>query len=262
MKRNPKNMTAEQADSATSCQGDSPSLIKISAMVIAGLVITALVMSGPTLLGSFFTSIEEKEMVVIEHPLFSTTSVRSEQGTILTGFATVTRYQKAEVHQFEAKARFSDGLPVVIHGSVEFTLPEDEEQIKRLHEKHWGMREDFVLMNYEVPIARAVPEVTYEMSSCEFQTKGASSDVRIALRNRLQELHNLKRSGIQVGPVLIHSAEYPSTTAANLSFECWRENEGANTSVRKQHLMYQMMKALEESSRWNGRIPNPDQISI
>ena len=88
--------------------------------------------------GSFIENVDADEIMVIQSPLGELEFFTSA-GWKYQGFGKVTKYQKRSIYSFnENKIRFNDGAHGVLHGSIQYELPLDTENLTEIHTKFGG----------------------------------------------------------------------------------------------------------------------------
>lgn len=86
-----------------------------------------------------FTAIEivdASDVVVIQYPWGGTLRVITEQGPAMQWGGTVTRFPKLDIYEFEAPVVFNDAGSAVLHGSIQWEMPLDAENVRELKAKY------------------------------------------------------------------------------------------------------------------------------
>lgn len=86
--------------------------------------------------GMMFQNVDADEIVVIQAPASGRMKVLTTPGVTWQGMGKVTTYKKMSTYNFETQVRFNDGGHGVIHGSVNYELPLDNDHMIQLHTKY------------------------------------------------------------------------------------------------------------------------------
>ena len=84
-------------------------------------------------LGQIFERVDAGEIVIIQAPISGDLAFHVTAGLKLQAFGTVTTYPKRQIYTFENRMRFNEGGHGVMHGSIQWEMPQDVENLTSLH---------------------------------------------------------------------------------------------------------------------------------
>lgn len=73
------------------------------------------------------------EIMVVQDPIDGDLHWYTSAGVKYQGFGSTTTYKKRDLYEFEAPVQFNDGGKGVIHGSIQYDMPLDVENLNELH---------------------------------------------------------------------------------------------------------------------------------
>lgn len=87
------------------------------------------------LLSSFFVfeRVDANEIVLFQSPLAGKLTWHTSAGLKVQWFSKVTRYRKRDIFEVQVPVRFNDGGHGTLHGSIQYELPMDAENLTQLH---------------------------------------------------------------------------------------------------------------------------------
>lgn len=100
----------------------------LALVVSLSLAVVALVLST-----QFIENVDAHEIMVIQSPLSGNLAWYTTPGVKWQGFGKLTTYPKRSVYPFEIPVRFNDGGHGTMHGSIQYEMPLDAENLTRLH---------------------------------------------------------------------------------------------------------------------------------
>ena len=101
-------------------------VIALGLIAIIGIVVLALS-------GQIAENVDADEIMVVQSPVAGDLTWYTTAGLKYQGFGKVTTYPKRSIYTFEAPAQFNDGGKGTIHGSIQYDLPLDIENLNELH---------------------------------------------------------------------------------------------------------------------------------
>ncbi len=107
-------------------------LSKILGIGIAVLVFLFLIVGA----GKLWQNVDANEIVVIQAPVSGELNWHVTPGLKWQGWGSVTTYPKRAIYQFEISVRFNDGGHGTMFGSVQYDMPNDVDNLKKLHTKY------------------------------------------------------------------------------------------------------------------------------
>ena len=105
------------------------SLKKILAIGVSFVVLII----GLFLLGSVMETVDADEIMVVQSPWSGELTWHITAGVKYQGLGKVTKYPKRSIYTFETSVRFNDGGHGTMHGSIQYEMPLDKENLMRLH---------------------------------------------------------------------------------------------------------------------------------
>jgi hypothetical protein len=99
------------------------------------LIILVAIVSVLTLIfsGKLAENVDADEILVVQSPIKGQLVWYTSAGVKWQGFGKTTTYQKRDIYEFEAPVQFNDGGKGVIHGSIQYDMPLDIENLTELH---------------------------------------------------------------------------------------------------------------------------------
>lgn len=116
--------------------------------------------------GMLFENVDADEIVVIQSPAAGRLSCWITPGIKWQGLGKTTIYHKLETYEFQIPVRFNDGGHGTIHGSVNYELPLDTENLISLHVRY-GSQESIQKELLETVVNKSVYMTGPLMSSKE-----------------------------------------------------------------------------------------------
>lgn len=101
------------------------------ALAVAVAVVLAFVVLA--LSGKMVESVDADEILVIQDPIDGELHWYTDSGLKGQWFGKKTKYPKRSIYEFEAPVQFNDGGKGTIHGSIQYDMPLDNQNLKELH---------------------------------------------------------------------------------------------------------------------------------
>lgn len=102
---------------------------RILALVLVGLLSILTLIFG----GKFVENVDADEILVVQSPIQGELTWYTSAGVKGQWFGKTTIYKKRDIYEFEAPVQFNDGGKGVIHGSIQYDMPLDIENLTELH---------------------------------------------------------------------------------------------------------------------------------
>lgn len=102
----------------------------LALILIAALAVVALVLST-----KLVENVDAHEILVIQSPVSGKLTWHTTPGIKWQGFGRLTFYPRRSIYNFEIPVRFYEGGHGTMHGSVQYEMPLDVENLTRLHLK-------------------------------------------------------------------------------------------------------------------------------
>jgi hypothetical protein len=88
----------------------------------------------------FVENVDADQIMVVQSPVSGELTFHTNAGLKWQGFGKVTKYLKRSIYEFEAPVQFNDGGKGIIHGSVQYDMPLDIQNLTELHTR-FGSRQ-------------------------------------------------------------------------------------------------------------------------
>lgn len=108
---------------------DSLNLKQVLAIALSAVVLIVLLVFS----SSVIERVDADEIMVVQSPIKGDLTWHITAGVKYQGFGKVTLYPKRSIYTFETPVRFNDGGHGTMHGSIQYEMPLDNENLTRLH---------------------------------------------------------------------------------------------------------------------------------
>ena len=88
---------------------------------------------GLILGGQIVEDLDAQRVMCVQAPVSGKLTWHIVQGYKWQGFGTITKYPKRSIYKFEFPVRFNDGGHGTMHGSIQYEMPLDVENLTKLH---------------------------------------------------------------------------------------------------------------------------------
>lgn len=105
------------------------SLKKILAIAISVIALIVVAVFA----GSIIETVDADEIMVVQSPWSGELTWHTSAGVKYQGLGKVTKYPKRSIYSFETSVRFNDGGHGTMHGSIQYEMPLDNENLMKLH---------------------------------------------------------------------------------------------------------------------------------
>lgn len=141
---------------------ETRSIRKILALGFVGLLTLTVLILG----GRIVENVDADEILVVQSPIAGDLTWYITAGVKPQFFGKTTPYHKRAIYEFEAPVQFNDGGKGIIHGSIQYDMPLDTENLNELHTR-FGSQEAIQKQVMEVVTNKVIYMTGPVMSSRE-----------------------------------------------------------------------------------------------
>lgn len=105
------------------------SVTRVFFLGLAVVVVGVVLMAGKNLL----ENVNADEIMVIQSPISGEMSWYTTPGIKWQGLGKVTKYTRRSIYEFQNQVRFNDGGHATMHGSIQYEMPLDVENLTSIH---------------------------------------------------------------------------------------------------------------------------------